>query len=188
MSTPAPTSAASRPNRHRRLKRLALVVGLLLLLVPPAWPHAVRLSSMRVFMIPSASMSPALKPGDRITVELNPPAAPRRGEVWLFEMPPAPGAGTSTSVVKRVIGLPGEVIEVRSGKILVNDRELAEPYLAKLGTYSLKRRVLGRDEYFMLGDNRDASADSHVWGPLPAELLRGRVQVRIWPPPRLGGP
>lgn len=137
-------------------------------------------ANLRVFSIPSASMSPALAPGDRIAVDIR-GGTPHRREIWVFSMPQG---GTA---VKRVIGLPGETVRVSGGRVLVDDRPLDEPYLAAPITYSMPPVRLGADEYFMMGDSRNASHDSHVWGPLAKGLLIGRAEHRYWPKGRIGG-
>lgn len=89
--------------------------------------------------------------------------------------------------MKRVIGLPGETIEVRSGAVYINGAPLAEPYITVPGMYSMPRQNLGPEEFFVLGDGRNMSSDSHIWGPVPAKMLRGRVVYRVWPTRRMGG-
>jgi signal peptidase I len=126
-------------------------------------------------MIPSASMSPTLAPGDRILVDTRRSRLPERGEAWVFTMP---GGGT---ILKRAVGLPGETIEVAGGRLLVNGQPLSEPYIAAPMAYTLPPVTLKSDQYFMLGDNRNASHDSHVWGPLNRQSLIGRVDYRCWP-------
>jgi signal peptidase I len=142
-------------------------------------------SSVRAFAIPTNSMSPTLRSGDRVGVDTRPRSRPKRGEVWVFHMPGWASAGAGM-VVKRVVALPGETVEVASGRVLINGVPLAEPYLAKPMTYTLPPRALGPDQYFVLGDSRDASHDSHVWGPLPGDHLIGPVKLRYWPPKRIG--
>lgn len=85
--------------------------------------------------------------------------------------------------IKRVVGLPGEVIEIVEGEVRVGGHALHEPYLDEAHTRfrrSMPPRQLGADEYFVLGDNRDASNDSRRVGPLPRKLLVGRVAATLW--------
>src|SRR5262249_2101295 len=89
-------------------------------------------STLRAFAIPSASLSPAVAPGDRVVAGIPPLSSPRRGELWVFRLPP----GTNLAV-KRVIGLPGETIRVASGRVLVDGRPLAEPYVAVPPSYAV---------------------------------------------------
>jgi signal peptidase I len=138
-------------------------------------------TSVRIFKIPSSSMSPTLAPGDRICVDTRRSHLPERGEVWVFTMP---GGGT---IVKRAVGLPGETIEVTGGQVLVNGQPLSEPYIKSPMSYTLPPITLEADQYFMLGDNRNASHDSHVWGPLNRRSLIGRVDYRCWPAGRIAG-
>jgi signal peptidase I len=148
--------------------------------------------------IPSASMEPALRTGDRILVRRT-FDAPRelaagidRGDVLVFR---APHAGEPLTV-KRVIGLPGETIEARDGVVVIDDqRTLVERWLPEserdLGTseadsVDIPRTLLRSDEVFVLGDNRDESIDSRSFGPVRLQRVVGTVQVRYWPPGRLG--
>jgi signal peptidase I len=126
-------------------------------------------------------MAPTLAPGDRVAVETQPGLIPKRGEVWLFDLRP------NMTLAKRVVGMPGETIEVARGCVLINGEPLAEPYLTAPISYTMAPVALGFDEYFMLGDNRDASNDSHVWGPLPYARFVGRAEYRCWPTRRVGG-
>lgn len=135
---------------------------------------------LRAYAIPSGSMAPALRPGDRIVVEVRPKSAPKRGEVWVFTAP------TGATAVKRVVGLPGETVEVAGGRVVVDGRPLTEPYLAGPTPYPLPPLWLGPDEYFLLGDSRGTSFDSHVWGPLDRRRLVGRADYRYWPAARAG--
>lgn len=173
-------------RRQRRTRRL--VVGLLLLLSFGTLGYVlVGVATARAFVIPTNSMAPALRAGDQVLVERRHGRAPRRGEVWVFQAPPASGAGPAV-FAKRIVGLPGEVVETRAGRLLVDGRPLDEPYLALPFTYSTAPVQLGPDEYWALGDDRDASNDSHAWGPVPADLLVGPVRARVWPPKRMGSP
>lgn len=138
------------------------------------------------YIIPSSSMSGTLLPGDRVIAGWAAVHQPRRGEMWTFKAPKAASVGEKV-FVKRVVGLPGETIAMSGGKVWVNGAALPEPYLTSGANYSMSPVKLGSDEYFVLGDNRNNSYDSHVWGPLKRYRLRGRVEYRYWPLDRAGG-
>ena len=114
---------------------------------------------------------------------------PKRGEVVVFRYPLDP----RQFFIKRIIGLPGERVEIRDGKVFVapvgasDPQEIAEPYLSGVAeTSGAVTMTLGPDDYFVLGDNRSQSADSRVWGVLPRNLITGRAIFRAWPVSRLG--
>jgi signal peptidase I len=114
---------------------------------------------------------------------------PRRGEIAVFRTPPATArrCGTGGTFVKRVIGLPGEVVEERSGRVFVDGRPLAEPYVDPRERDGRTQRWprLAPGRYFVLGDNRLDSCDSRFWGPVPRANFIGPVVVTYWPPERL---
>ncbi len=101
----------------------------------------------------------------------------RRGDVIVFRFPQDP----TKIYVKRVIGMPGESVEIREGAVLINGRPMRERYVVNLahGDYPATDVPAGR--YFVLGDNRDHSSDSRAWGTVPAGLVEGKVWVRYWP-------
>jgi signal peptidase I len=148
--------------------------------------------------VPSASMEPALRPGDRIIVRRTHQSVRQlarslhRGDVLVFR---APERGHPL-VVKRVIGLPGETIQAKNGLIAIdNARVLDERWLPKsereLGsaaaaTVDIKRTDLETDEVYVLGDNRDNSIDSRSYGPVELDEVVGAVALRFWPPSRFG--
>lgn len=154
------------------------------------------------YSIPSGSMEPTLKIGDRIVVNklsyhLH---GVDRGNIVVFSTPPAENcAGPPVSdLVKRVIGLPGEVISLNDGHVLINGRVQPELYLppsARDDTYpgpgsadySLHHafRIPTGDVYVM-GDNRTESCDSRYWGPIAESTIVGKVDMRIWPLTRIG--
>ena len=145
------------------------------------------------FHIPTESMVPTLKVHDRLLVnklayDLN---DPERGDIALFENQ----QGGKDPLIKRVVGLPGETLELRDGKVYVDGDPLEEPYLerdpCKPGypkTCSFGPVTVPRNHYFMMGDNRTNSLDSRFFGPVPEEDVVGEALVRFWPVSRAGGP
>ena len=109
--------------------------------------------------------------------------APKRGEIVVFQFPQDP----SKDFVKRVVGLPGEEIEVRGGTVFVDGGLLEEPYLAAGGSRGRNGRLvqLEEGEYYVLGDNRAHSNDSRNWGAVPEANLRGKVWIVYWPAPKI---
>jgi signal peptidase I len=114
---------------------------------------------------------------------------PKRGEIVVFETPAtARACGESGTFVKRIVGLPGEVVSVREGFVYINGEKLTEPYVeSTLRDDQTKTwRPIPEDRYFVMGDNRAASCDSRVWGTVPRDDLVGPVFLTYWPPNRLG--
>ena len=87
----------------------------------------------------------------------------------------------SRDFVKRVIGLPGDDVELRRGQVFVNGLQLEEPYLTRRDKSDMDLLTVGPDEFFVLGDNRRASNDSRDWGTVPTENIVGRAWVSYWP-------
>src|SRR5262245_41033520 len=115
-------------RRSRRRRVLIAVLGLAVVVGAGLTGPLAQLASARAYLIPTNSMMPTLRPGDRVQADDAGGADPTRGEVWVLRGPAKlfPGGGT---LVKRVIGLPGETVEVRSGRVLIDGRLIAEPYL-----------------------------------------------------------
>jgi len=145
--------------------------------------------------IPSPSMEPTLKVSDRIIVDkLSLKWHPlEHGELVVFH-PPLDGR-QHERWIKRVIGIPGDSVEVIRGTVYINGERMDESYIANPGRYSDGLTRLASDdpntpanegEYYFLGDNRDNSRDSHVWGPCPAENIIGRAIFRYWPVGSMG--
>lgn len=141
--------------------------------------------------IPSSSMVPTLHIGDRLVVDKlsyhwRPP---HRGDIVVFH-PPGQlvnlGYDGRQAFIKRIIGEPGETLEVSHGQVLLNGQPLAEPYRLEAPLYETPALTVPPGYLFVLGDNRNDSNDSHVWGLLPQGNLIGRARFRFWPLNRLG--
>ena len=131
------------------------------------------------FQVRGSSMEPALHDGQyllisKLTYWVHPP---ERGDVIVFHPPRNPG----DDYIKRIVGLPGERVEIQSGRVSVNGVLLEEPYIANSGSYS-GAWELGDGEYFVLGDNRRNSSDSHTWGVFPGDNVVGKAWLCYWPP------
>ncbi|MEA2826426.1 MAG: signal peptidase [Actinomycetota bacterium] len=162
----------------------------------------------QAFFIPSGSMIPQLKVGDRVVVSKVAYRLhdPHRGDIVVFDAPNQADVkkeealprkvikgvlesiGLSTpsteEYIKRVIGLPGEKVEGRDGRVYVNGRELVEPYLPQgPTTRNFDPVVLGEGQLWVMGDNRENSSDSRVFGPIPESTVVGRAFVKVWPIP-----
>jgi signal peptidase I len=141
--------------------------------------------------IPSDSMLPTLEQGDRLVVEkvsyyFRPP---QRGEIVVFEPPPQlqmQGYESNQAFIKRVIGTSGETVAVQDGTVYIDRHPLSEPYILEAPNYSLQSVSVPQDRLFVMGDNRNNSNDSHVWGFLPERNVIGRAVFRFWPLNRLG--
>ena len=115
---------------------------------------------------------------------------PKRGDIVVFHTPPAAArsCGAGGVFVKRVVALPGETWEERRGRVFVNRRPLAEPYVRPRArdARTIPPRRVPNGRYFVLGDNRTASCDSRVWGPVARSAIIGKAVLRYWPPWRIG--
>jgi signal peptidase I len=142
--------------------------------------------------IPSASMVPTLELGDRLVVEkisykLHPPVYP---DIVVFAVPPqlqAEGYQADQAFIKRVIGLPGDRISLKNGRVYRNDLPLAEPYvMVTPKPEDISNITVPADEIFVMGDNRNNSNDSRYWGTLPLKNLIGKAVWRFFPLTRWG--
>jgi signal peptidase I len=189
--TPEPEPAAvspEAPSRTRLVVEWIGIVGLALLVAV-----LVKVLVISSFAIPSESMYPTLQKGDRVLVnrlaykthEL------RRGDVIVFERPPnSPinGPDAPKDLIKRVIGLPGDLVATHDGSVWVNGRRLEEPYVAEgVESIGIDEAVkVPANHVWVMGDNRTNSADSRVFGPLSQQLVIGRAFARVWPVGRIG--
>lgn len=166
-----------------------IVIGLSLFLV-------VYLFFMQPHQVNGQSMVPSFESGeyvltDKISYRIG---DPERGDVIVFHAPPTANCpvGTGCDFIKRVIGKPGETIEVKEDAIFVDGKELNEPYIPEEfdilpGAFTRDRAItLGDDEYFVSGDNRPYSSDSRAWGPIERRDIVGRAFFRYWPADKIG--
>jgi signal peptidase I len=130
--------------------------------------------------IESVSMLPTLEAGNFVIVNKGAYwiGNPERGDIIVFHYPPDP---EREPYIKRIIGLPSDVVRVSKGKVLVNGHPLSEPYISADPMYEGKWEV-PPDSLFVLGDNRNSSSDSHQWGMVPLENIIGKAEVVYWPP------
>lgn len=137
-------------------------------------------AAVQIYAIPSGSMAPTLVAGDQVVVTPYLLGQPGRGDVVVFH---SPVAGDEL-MVKRVIGMPGDLIDSRLGRVRVGTYTLAEPYVARQGaTGAIEAQIVPPDSYFVLGDNRDDSLDSRSWGMVRREAIVGRARMILWTSP-----
>jgi signal peptidase I len=174
-----PIAELPRPRLapRRSLMREGLETALLILSIY----CLVNLSTAR-YVVEGASMAPNFRTDQfiivsRIAYLLGSPA---RGDVIVFHNPEEP----ARDFIKRIIGLPGETVQIRNGKVYINGIPIDEPYVAELCANQACDRTwaLDADHFFVLGDNRNHSHDSHSFGPLDRSLIIGKAWVRYWPP------
>lgn len=179
--TTVPTSAVRPPEPQRRsmfrelvetfLPAIAIVLVINLLLAQPRTVHG-------------ESMEPSLHENERVIVDLVSFRwrQPERGEIIVLRLPEQ----DTDPLIKRVVGLPGDTVAIRNGKVLVNDEVLDEPYLDQVTAGRMSAKVVPEAHVFVLGDNRGASNDSRYFGMVPYEDVLGRAWLRYWPPAEAG--
>jgi signal peptidase I len=131
------------------------------------------------FVVIGASMQPSFHEGERVIVSKLTYKfhEPERGDVIVF-LPPG---NIKEDLIKRIIGLPGETVEVRDGVVYVNNLPLDEPYIKQAPNYKYSVEVVPQGEYWVLGDNRNNSNDSHTGWTVPREDIIGKTWLIVWP-------
>jgi len=166
---PGPPSKFYQPMRTFRTVAQPILVALALAL-------GVR-TAIRIYSIPTASMSPTLQVGDHIVVTPYHGADPQRGDVVVFRSP----ANANDLLVKRIVAAPGDLVETHDGRLFVGGHAAAEPYIvAPTATGAIASQIIPPGCLFVLGDNRANSFDSRQWGVLPRNLVIGRARLVLW--------
>jgi signal peptidase I len=140
------------------------------------------------YKIEGNSMEMALSDQERVIItKLGVKNNIKRYDIVVLYKPDEP----KKSIIKRVIGLPAEIIEIRAGDVYINGRRLPEPYLPKekdimFRSINMKPLLIQEDHYFVIGDNRTVSQDSRVFGPVSQKYINGKTLLRYWPFSRFG--
>lgn len=166
---PPPPTLSRRSRLFREVVETVLLTAIIFLLVNAATSR---------FEIDGSSMEPSLHHRERVIVDkvtylFGPP---QRGDVVVFTR-----EGQPKDYIKRMIGLPGETIEINNGTVYIDGQPLDEPYVAP-ASLTHPTRKLGADEYFVMGDNRGNSQDSRSFGPIRRQDIVGRAWIVYWPP------
>ena len=136
-------------------------------------------------IVPSGSMMPTIVPGDRLFVDkvtyrfsgVSP------GEILVFKPPES--SGYKDDLIKRLIGIEGDSVEIKDGVLYVNDCQIEESYLSDPINYDMPKIIIPEGKLFFLGDNRNYSVDSHIWGFADVSSIKGKALLIYWPLNRL---
>ncbi|MDR3601232.1 MAG: signal peptidase I [Desulfosporosinus sp.] len=137
--------------------------------------------------IPTGSMLPTIQLNDRVIVDkifFKEFGHLSLGDIIVFRPPPS--AHATEDFIKRIVGLPGDKLEIRNHITYVNDKPLSEPYVTDQSKNNFGPVVVPADSVFVMGDNRNNSDDSRVWGFLPIQNITGRTLFRYWPLDHIG--
>lgn len=178
--TPADAPAVPPQSEHPLIEIIRFSLIALIIVVP------VRMFIAQPFIVSGASMENTFESGeylivDQVSYKLHQPA---RGDVIIFRYPKDP----SKFFIKRVIGLPGDTVTIDGSTVRISNTEfpegfiLEEPYIKSMKQGTTLTETLGDREYFVMGDNRDQSSDSRMWGVLQEERIIGRAYLRLFPP------
>jgi signal peptidase I len=183
--TPSPLETPANAAKGGAVREIATTVATALVLA-----LGLRTFIVEARWIPSPSMVPTLAIEDRLIVEKvgYKFGKPQRGDIVVFN----PTARLERekykdAFIKRVIGIPGDRVEVKNGKVFIDGKALKEGYIAEVPRYTWGPQTIPPGEYLVLGDNRNNSYDGHFWGFVPQDKIVGKAVLRFWPLNRLGG-
>lgn len=180
------TDTEKKADLWRKIKENGTTVVIALILA-----FLIRIFIAEPRYIPSESMFPTLTTGDRLVVEkvaykFHPPA---KGDIVVFQPPTKLrilGYEKNQAFIKRAIASGGDTVAVKDGTVYINNQPLAENYIAAPPEYDLMPVTVPEGKLFVMGDNRNNSNDSHIWGFLPMENVIGHAVIRFWPLERIG--
>jgi signal peptidase I len=186
--TPIQDVEAHDPRIRKSRRRIA--EWIVILIVAFVASLLIRVYVFQTFEVPSGSMLPTLQIGDRMMVDKVPGLAHdiHRGDIVVFHRAPGDTDTQYPILVKRVIGLPGETISSNGDTIYINGRAIAEPWLAAMNTtttcpqsaFGIPSTHIPIGQYYVMGDCRNDSSDSRVWGTVPVANIIGRVFLVFW--------
>jgi len=181
-SSPRPTIAVphKEPKKENFFLEIVRFTIVALIIVVP-----IRMYIAQPFIVQGASMEPTFETGeylivDQVTYRFE---EPKRGDVIVFKYP----KDQTKFFIKRIIGIPGDTVTIDKNTVTITNAEhpqgftLDETYISEMRPDTVLEEVLGEHEYFVMGDNRNASSDSRVWGKLQDDLIVGRAIVRLLP-------
>ena len=175
-------------SESRATRILARVAGTVFAVVTCVLALVVRPMMFESAIVTSDSMKPTLEVGDRIFAGklAYKHQGPRQGDIVTFRFPSQTPGLAEDVLVKRVIGVAGDVVEVREGAVYRNGVKLDEPYVREPMEYDMPPLAVTKGKILVLGDNRNESDDGHVWGLLDCRRVIGRAAMRFWPLSRTG--
>lgn len=176
-------SESGNPPQEKRSGLMRFVLDILETLLLSLVLFAVINAISARIRVDGFSMEPTLKSGEFVIVNklAYKLGNPTLGDVIVFHYPRDP----DQEYIKRVIGVPGDRIQISNGQVTINDVPIEEPYIAAAPNYQSEWTV-PEESLFVLGDNRNNSSDSHNWGPVPMENVIGKAFFVYWPPEKWG--